>query len=420
MTPLALLTLFALAQPYGSLRVDAALPPDAEAGLFATVGDAVAAAEPHDTIRVAAGVYVEPTVVIDRPLVLLAEPGAILDGEGERGLIQVHADSVTVAGFTLRDTGISFTEDRAAILVEEARFCDVRDNTLERTFFGIYLANAGDCTLRGNRLEAFRDRETRSGNGIHLWYSTRIRIEENQISGHRDGIYFEFVEDSQVIGNESIGNGRYGLHFMFSDRSSYDGNTFADNSAGVAVMYTRDVTMRGNDFRGSRGSAAFGLLLKDITDSEISGNRFLGNSVAIHAEGANRVSVEGNDFVENGWAVKVMANSEDSHFSGNNFVGNSFDIATNSRRTYSEFESNFWDRYRGYDRDGDGVGDVPYHPVRLFSLVVSQNEPALVLQRSPLVLLLDLAEQAIPMLTPENLVDARPSLAPFDTPWGSS
>ncbi len=387
---------------------------------FASIGEAVAAAAPHDTVRIAAGVYAEPTVVIDRPLTLLAEPGAILTGEGERGLIEIRADSVTVAGFTLRDTGLAFTDDRAAILVEESRFCEVRDNTLERTFFGIYLANSGDCTVRGNRLEATGDRETRSGNGIHLWYSTRIRIEDNEIVGHRDGIYFEFVEDSEVMGNRSTGNARYGLHFMFSDRSSYDRNTFADNGAGVAVMYTRDVSMRENDFRGSRGSAAFGLLLKDITDSEITGNRFLDNSVAIHAEGANRVRIEGNEFVENGWAVKVMANSEDSSFSGNNFVRNSFDIATNSRRTYSEFEGNFWDRYRGYDRDGDGVGDVPYHPVRLFSLVVSQNEPALVLQRSPLVFLLDLAEQALPMLTPENLVDPRPVLDPFDTPWRPS
>jgi len=276
---------------------------------------------------------------------------------------------------------------------------------------------ASCCVQIGNTLHAARERETRSGNGIHLWYSTRIRIQDNEIVGHRDGIYFEFVEDSEVVGNVSRDNVRYGLHFMFSDRSTYERNLFADNGAGVAVMYTEGVTMRGNDFRGSLGSAAFGLLLKDITDSEISGNRFRHNSVAIHAEGVNRVDVIGNEFVENGWAVKVMANSEDSRFSANNFVGNSFDIATNSRRTYSEFEGNYWDRYRGYDRDGDGVGDVGYHPVRLFSLVVSQNEPALVLQRSPLVMLLDLAEQALPLLTPENLKDSRPVLEPFHTPW---
>ncbi|MDX1494103.1 MAG: nitrous oxide reductase family maturation protein NosD, partial [Longimicrobiales bacterium] len=358
------------------------------------------------------------TLILDKPLVLLAEPGAVLDGEGERGLMEIRSDSVTVAGFTLRDTGLSFTTDRAAILVDQARFCEIRDNRLKNTFFGIYLANSGDCLVRDNVLEASADRETRSGNGIHLWYSTRVEIVGNRVEGHRDGVYFEFVEDSRVVENVSTGNVRYGLHFMFSDACAYIGNTFAENGAGVAVMYARDVVMEGNDFRGNLGNAAFGLLLKDITDSRIEANRFQANSVGIHAEGANRVQVRSNDFVRNGWALKIMANSESSTVSGNNFVANTFDVATNSRRSYSDFEGNYWDRYRGYDRDADGVGDVPFHPVRLFSLVVAQNEPALILQRSPLVALLDVAEQVLPVLTPESLADPTPSLTPLPSRWG--
>ena len=388
--------------------------PDAD---YATITEAVAAAEPGDTVRVQPAVYREPTIVIDRPLTLVGEPGAILDGEGERGLLRITADSVTVEGLTLRDTGLSFTEDRAAVLVDRARFCTLRDLTLEDAFFGIYLANSGDCLVEKNTLTAVADRETRAGNGIHLWYSTRVTIRENRIEGHRDGVYFEFVEDSRILDNVSVGNVRYGLHFMFSDGCEYRRNVFAENGAGVAVMYTRDIVMDGNDFSGNLGNAAFGLLLKDITDSEITGNRFRGNSVGIHAEGANRVDVAGNDFVENGWAVKIMANSEGSEVVGNNFIGNSFDVSTNSRRSYSDFTGNYWDRYRGYDRDGDGVGDVPFHPVRLFSLVVAQNEPALVLQRSPMVALLDVAEQVLPLLTPEALADVQPSVTPLPTPW---
>ena len=386
---------------------------------FTTVAAAVEAAEAHATVRILPGTYREPTVVLGRPITLIGEPGAVLDGEGARGLIRIEADSVTVEGLTLRATGISFTDDRSAILVDRARFCTLRKLRLEDTFFGIYLANSGDCLVEDNTLAAASARETRSGNGIHLWYSTRVTVRNNRISGHRDGIYFEFVEDSRIVENRSIGNVRYGLHFMFSDGCEYRRNVFAENGAGVAVMYTREIVMAENDFSGNLGNAAFGLLLKDITDSHITGNRFRGNSVGIHAEGANRVHVRGNDFVGNGWAVKIMANSEDSEIVGNNFLGNSFDVATNSRRSYSAFTGNYWDRYRGYDRDADGVGDVPFHPVRLFSLVVAQNEPALILQRSPLVALLDLAEQVLPLLTPESLADAAPRLTPLPTPWTS-
>jgi nitrous oxidase accessory protein len=383
-----------------------------------SVTAAVVAAAAHDTVHVPAGSWAEGApVVLTRPVTLKGEPGAVLDGHGAHELIVVEADSVTVEGLTLRDTGVSFTEDRAAIRVEGARFCRILSNRIEDGFFGIYLASAGDCEVRGNVLEASEATETQSGNGIHLWYSTRIRIADNVISGHRDGIYFEFVEDSHVESNQSRRNLRYGLHFMFSDGCTYRANTFHRNGAGVAVMYTSDVVMQGNDFDDNRGGAAYGLLLKEIRDSRIVGNRFRSNSVALHLEGANRVEVEGNDFVSNGWAVQVLANSDGSGFVANNFVGNSFDVSTNSRSTSSRFEGNYWDRYRGHDRDRDGVGDLPFRPVRLFSLVVEQNEPAVVLQRSLLVTLLDIAEAVLPVLTPAGLADEAPSLTPLATSW---
>ena len=296
----------------------------------------------------------------------------------------------------------------------------IRNNRILLSFFGIYLEHANSGLVRNNAVIGKPLGEANSGNGIHLWYSTRVVIRGNVVRGHRDGIYFEFVEESLVEDNVSEENLRYGLHFMFSDACTYTGNRFVRNGAGVAVMYTSGVLMSGNDFLENRGSAAYGLLLKEIRDSEIRGNRFRDNSVAVHLEGANRVEVRGNDFVSNGWAVQVLANSDGSTFEANNFIGNSFDVSTNSRSTSSVFRGNYWDRYRGWDRDRDGVGDVPFRPVRLFSLVVEQNEPALLLQRSRLVFLLDLAESVFPVLTPGNLADESPSLTPMETPWRPS
>jgi len=48
--------------------------------------------------------------------------------------------------------------------------------------------------------------------------------------------------------------------------------------------------------------------------------------------------------------------------------------------------------------------------VRLFSLVVAQNAQSIALLRSVFVTLLDAAERALPSLTPETLVDARPRM----------
>jgi nitrous oxidase accessory protein len=166
--------------------------------------------------------------------------------------------------------------------------------------------------------------------------------------------------------------------------------------------------MTGNRFERSWGSAAYGLLLKDITDSRIAGNIFQGNSVGLYAEGTTRVTVTDNQLLANGWGAQVMANAEQTAFRRNRFEGNSFDVSTNSANARSEFTGNYWDRYTGYDLDGDGFGDVPFAPVRLFAFVVQQNEPVLILLRSFFVSLLDAAERVAPVLTPRTMTDPRP------------
>ncbi len=377
-------------------------------GRFSTLGEAVAAAGEGDTIRVRGGHYREFPLEIDRSLTLVGEDFPILDGEGSHSILIVRADDVTIEGFELRGAGVSYTRDHSAILVEEAARCRIIGNRLEDNFFGIYLARASQCMVRDNEVRAQATREANSGNGIHLWDVDRIQVEDNRIRGHRDGIYLEFAREVVIRGNRSEENLRYGLHFMFSDESFYVDNVFRRNGAGVAVMYTRDVVMAGNRFEDNWGTSAYGLLLKDVRDAKVEDNVFRNNTIAVHSEGADRISFALNRFERNGWAVRVLGSSQDNHFTMNDFIENTFDVTTNSRRNPNHFDGNYWSAYRGYDLAGDGRGDVPHRPVRLFAYIVERQPVALILLRSFFVDVLEVAERVLPVLTPETLVDARP------------
>ena len=122
--------------------------------------------------------------------------------------------------------------------------------------------------------------------------------------------------------------------------------------------------------------------------------------------------VRENVFRGNGWALKTLASAQGNLFEGNTFERNAFDVATNSRSNYSTFRGNYWDAYRGYDLNRDGIGDVPHAPVRLFALIVEQSPASLILLRSLLVDALDLAERALPALTPSEVQDTAPRLTP--------
>ncbi|MCU0616565.1 MAG: nitrous oxide reductase family maturation protein NosD [Gemmatimonadaceae bacterium] len=386
-------------------------------GPIRRVTDALARVADGGRIRIAAGVYREPTLVVERPVTLDGAKGAILDGEGKRGLLVVRAPSVTVRGLVFRNTGSSQTEDRAAVRFFEGADCTVEHNRFEDTFFALLLQEMQRCVVRHNVMRGMRGTQSRTANGVHLWSSEGVVVEDNIISGHRDGIYFEFASASVARRNTVTGSLRYGLHFMFSDDCRYEANRFEANQAGVAVMYAKRVHVVGNIFARNRGSAAYGLLLKDINDSEVRGNAFTDNTVGVVLEGSNRNVVRDNRFEANGWGLRLLANAQDNQVEGNLFARNLFDVGTNSRSSYSTMRGNHWDRYRGYDLDRDGAGDVPYAPVRLFALVVERAPAALVLVRSLVAGALDLAERVAPVLTPATLIDPaplmrRPVLAP--------
>jgi nitrous oxidase accessory protein len=303
--------------------------------------------------------------------------------------------------------------DIAGIKIYNTHDVTIINNILEDNFFGIYSQQGRQCIIRNNRVTASSVATELSGNGIHCWKSDSIYISNNSITGHRDGIYLEFATHSEIENNTVQKNLRYGLHFMFAHNNSYIDNTFRNNGAGVAVMYTRNVTMKHNRFEDNWGDAAYGLLLKEISDATIEGNRFEGNTSGIFMDGSSRIEMEKNIFKGNGWAIKMQASCMDIKLEKNNFIGNTFDIGTNGSLVLNTFKNNYWDKYEGYDLDKDRVGDVPYRPVSMYSMIVEKNPPAMMLFRSFITSLLDKTEKVLPSLTPENLKDDHPLMKPL-------
>lgn len=373
----------------------------------------VAAAGNGDTLLLQTGVYREGTIVLSRPITLIGEKNTILDGQFKNEILIISGYHINVWNLEFRNAGYSAMNDFAAIKIVDASSLLLDGNKIRDSYFAIHVSNSSFVTIRNNRITGNPKSEQLTGNGIHLWKCRDILVENNQVNGHRDGIYFEFVTSSIVRDNRSEKNIRYGLHFMFSNDDVYQHNIFSNNGAGVAVMYSKKVIMKQNQFEQNWGPSAYGLLLKDITDSDIRHNTFYRNTVGIHLEGSSRLHIEQNKFKGNGWAVKIQASCEDNYFTQNNFTGNSFDVGTNGTMVLNNFDNNYWDKYDGYDLNRDGTGDIPYHPVSLYSMIVEQQPHTLMLFRSFATQLLDKAEKAIPGLTPVNLADQKPVMKPF-------
>jgi nitrous oxidase accessory protein len=378
-----------------------------------SIQKAVESANANDTILIKKGNYKEKFILIKKPLTLIGEDFPSIDAEGDKSVIQIQSSNVKIIGLNMLHSGNGSLEDYAGIKVIGVENVLIENNKLIDNFFGIYLSGVSNSIVRNNTISGKPTTEQGTGNGIHLWKCENIKVENNLSKGHRDGIYFEFVTNTHITNNISERNIRYGLHFMFSHDNSYQGNTFRYNGAGVAVMFTHGVTMQNNIFRENWGGAAYGLLLKEISDSKIVNNIFEENTIALHMEGTNRIIVENNQFKNNGWAVRIQSSSMDNEFKSNNFFGNTFDVSTNGTLVLNKFNSNYWDKYEGYDLNKDKIGDVPFRPVSMYSMVVEQMPYSMILYRSFMVTLMDRIEKVVPSLIPVDLVDEKPRMKPF-------
>ncbi len=375
---------------------------------YKRISDGLAVAENGDTVLVQAGIYKEGNILIQKGIVLMGINFPILDGENKYEIISIKADDVVVDGFKIAHSGISSMVELSGIKVFEHKNVVIKNNKLEDTFFGIYIQNGTNCSILNNELLAKGIEEQQSGNGIHCWKCDSMIIIGNKVSGHRDGIYFEFVKNSIIWRNVSEKNLRYGLHFMFSNDDMYVGNVFTNNGSGVSVMFSNNIKMYSNYFEENWGDASHGILLKEISNGYMEGNYFVKNTSAIFMEGGTRILMKHNTFENNGWALKIQASCMDVVLEKNNFIGNTFDVGTNGSLVQNTFTNNYWDKYEGYDLNKDKIGDIPYRPVSMYSMIVEKYPPAMMLFRSFITTLLDKTEKIIPSLTPENLIDNKP------------
>ena len=379
-----------------------------------TIQEGIAQASEGDTVLVKKGIYKEVNIIIDKSIVLLGENLPTIDGEKKGEILKIVADNVTVDGFKIINVGTSYTSDYAALRVIKKNGFLIQNLVLEKLFFGIYLEKSNNGKVLNNKIKGNAVNEYNSGNGIQLWYCKGVEVSGNNVQNVRDGIYLEFSDNITITDNFSKNNLRYGLHFMFSNNNKVINNVFETNGAGIALMFSKFMEVEYNVIKKNWGTAAYGLLLKEVNDAILKNNVFIENTVGITVEGSNRLEYSNNDFTGNGYAIKVKGACYENKIINNNFRYNSFDISYNGRINNNIFRNNYWSNYTGYDLDKNGIGDVPYRPVKLFSYIVNRTPETIILLRSLFIDIIDFSEKVSPVFTPDDLMDDNPRMKPIE------
>lgn len=384
------------------------------------IGKRITAAQPGDIIRVPAGIYREH-IRINKPLTLIAEGRAVIDGMASGDIVEIAAPNVTFRGFVVRDTGIDLDKENAAIRVL-ADHAVIEDNTLEDILFGIDLKQAPDAIIRNNFIGGKDLDIARRGDGLRLWRSDRTLIERNTIHDGRDAILW-YSQNVTVRDNTSR-RCRYGFHLMYSDDVVIENNELTHNSVGIYLMYSKLVTIRGNRLLSNRGPSGYGIGLKETDQFSVTDNLIAANRAGIYLDGSPFTNLKPGDISHNTIAcndvgITFLPSVKGNVITANNFVDNIEQVCVSGRGELqgNDFAAgdrgNFWTDYAGYDADADGIGDFAHESVTLFENLLDREPKLRLLLFSPAQQAIEFVGRAIPAIRPEpKFFDPAPLTSP--------
>ena len=282
---------------------------------YPNVQAAVAAANPGDTILLGSADWFG-NLSIDQPLTIQGRGNArLMAADGSLPVIQVNADSVTIADLQI-DRGAAgvVASDNADNL--QIRNCGFSNN------FGDAIRAVGPTNVSIENTDVVSN----EGRGIFLDGADRYYI-YNCTAIENGGAGFELFSDDGFIGNCEASRNRAGAGFFFiGSRCGVQGNTATDNSGmGFLLLNGRSNGLSNNI---ADGNTIFGVLAYAVDDSDFANNLIQqSGDVGVIFDNANRNSFRDNiSSFNNGIGAFASSSTSDNSFTGNEYSGNAFSL----------------------------------------------------------------------------------------------
>lgn len=410
-----------------------------QGGPVPNITNALNQAEDGDTIRVHPGTYQEQ-LSIDKSVNLIGVEMPVIDGGGFGDVITVLADDVTIKGFEILGSGKKL-EDADSGLKIKSHNNTIEDNRIVNNLFGIYLERATGNVIRRNLIQGRpvvnasdsmeMDEDNpyagyhpsftgEGGDGIHLFDSPDNLMEYNVITDSRDGIYFDYSDNNRVIGNHIYGV-RYGIHYMYSWYNTFEDNLLTYNVAGAAPMFSKYIVFRNNVIAHNRGQRSYGILFATCDHSLAENNIVIDNTRGIFCDVSLHNVFRHNLIAANDVGLDLISSSSGNLFVQNNFIDNLQHVALIANRVgdnsfFDEGQGNYWNDYRGFDLDRDGIGDIPHYTGDPFTYLMSKAPAVRLFLNSPAATALEFSERMFPIINIPKVEDHFPLTEPVDIP----
>lgn len=380
--------------------------------------DAIDKAPAGSILKLPNGVY-KGSIHIDKALSIIGEGDkVVIDGENKGTVITSKGPYVTLKNLTIINSGDRHEKVDAAISMSDASQCEISHCIIKNCLFGIDLQMVHNSIIAHNKITS-KDLELGlRGDGLRLWYSNDNIVKANSLIKSRDMVVW-YSHGNLILDNYGRNN-RYSLHFMYAGKNIIKNNRYELNSVGIFFMYSQDSIAIGNTIKSSQGATGMGIGLKDVSNFTIKDNTVIYCAQGMYIDRSpfepdTHNWIEGNKILYNAEAMHFHSISEHNVIKDNIIMGNIEDIVNDSRGSKTnenEIAGNYWDKYEGFDKNGDGIGDTPHKVYQYADQLWVYNSDVKFFYGSPVISLLNFLAKLAPFTKPLFLMeDPKPKIS---------
>jgi len=367
------------------------------------------------TLKLPSGIY-RGNIVIDKPLTLLGtEKNVIIKGDLNGTVITVNSSQVTLRNLQIIGSGDRMENLDAAISLNHVRKCEISHCRISDTLYGIDMNMVKNSVISDNTITSKKHTIPLRGDALKLWYASSNVIRNNTIERSRD-VTLTYSHRNLFSHNTFLHN-RYGLHLSMSHGNRIEDNTFRYNAVGILMMGIKDTNVTGNRILSSNGAAGIGVVADKVSNLHFDHNILKFNTKALYidvkgTEQGKQRFITHNTISYNTEALHFHADIKNNVITHNVIKGNIEDVLQDLKAKYGKtniIEYNYWDRYEGFDRNGDAIGDTPHRIFLYADQLWKYDNKIKFFYDTPIMSVINFLSRIAPFITPVLLLeDSKP------------